>query len=229
MTDLTKLEQEVAQREAELRTAQEQMREAKRKAEEAKREAERKEQLERISIANNKAYVEKYEPVAKEICAKVKELGETLSYEEPDFSSSPFPKFSDYYRIKFWSVGRYTHSNSGTICIRVEMGSDQPRQYVLRKDGTFNIERIAESYVELIKRSQAEQERRKKENDRYSTNRRLKKEICETMGISEYSSTVSYSRYHDNAVDLSIRIPNVGKEQAIELLTKLQEMGIELR
>lgn len=229
MTDqneLTKLQQEMEARKAELLEMQRKMDEAKRAEREARIAAERAAKLEAEREENKKLYAQ-YKQDAEAICAAVKELGYELSFEEPNFDHGYFPQF-DNYNITFWTVGQYYRSGNGHPAVRVDV-SGTPRTYKLRKDNTFNVQKIAESFVEAIKIKQAEEDRREKEAIRRRINKQLEQDVKAAVGLHEYSSVVSASRYKANKVDLTVRIPDVDAERAIEILAALKELGVELR
>lgn len=223
--NMQKLEQELEQRKAELARAQERVAEIKRKEREAARKAEQERRQQEQIKANKAAYEQTFAPVADKIVAEVKKQGYTIAYRKPEFSRSYFPVF-DTRILSFWEIGRYYSRTRGKPSVRVEM-AEGPRTYPQHKDGTFNVERIAESFAEAVEQREARQKRQEEQAHRYEVNKQLKKEVCEEMGISEYTSIVQQNKYTTGVVDINLHIGSLTKEQAINLLTKIKEMGIK--
>lgn len=228
-TDLTKLQEEMEARKAELAAVEQKMAEVKRAEREATLAAERAERLEAARKQNQELYAQ-YKKDAEAICTAVGELGYKLTYEEPNFDHSYFPKFNDY-NIKFYIVGTYSNSyrkSSGTPAVQVKI-SNTSRTYKLRNDDTFNVARIAESFIENIKIRIAADKRRNDKNNRYKINKQLEQEVKMEAGVREYSGMVRGNEYKLNTVDLSIYVEQLDKARALEILQALKGLGIEFR
>lgn len=207
--------------------------EARRTAEEAKAEARRAKEIEKRD-ATRLANQVHAEAIVKALKAHGFDKA-AYSWEVSEWVTSPKLTVDNTerwnaVRIEFtsnYSGGSYYNSHE-TPVILVEAANSYRQsgaRYPIRKDGTFNYEKIALKAVELDSIAEKVQdERTKKEN-----NRRLSRAIAEKLqaqfGLESYWGPVKESEYHADRVNFKVD-KSLTEDQAAQMLELMSKLGL---
>lgn len=206
--------------------------EARRTAEEAKAAARRAKEIEKRD-ATRLANQVHAEAIVKALKAHGFDKA-AYSWEVAEWATSPKLTVDNTerwnaVRIGFTSnySGSYYNSH-GTPAILVEADNayrQSGARYPIRKDGTFNYEKIALKAVELDAVAQnVQDERTRKENNRKQS-RAIAEKLQARFGLESYWGPVKESEYHADRVNFKIN-KNLTEDQAAQMLELMSKLGL---
>ena len=126
--------------------------------------------------------------------------------------------------------GRY-YSSRGPMKIVVEVGrfgGDSPRSFKERKNGTFNIAKIVERLIEVHNGKIARRERIRVEDNSRTNAAVMRLLALSLLGgeRSEYSQTVSVTRYNMLESKIVVKATSENAEKLAKVLAYAEELGI---
>ena len=129
-------------------------------------------------------------------------------------------RYSGMYHAFSRKTGRHAVKVGGYL-----FGDDRPVTFKQKKDGTFNIDGIANKLAEMRTYTLARQERRANAEKNRKTADQRAKTLRKKFGMWEYSSTVSAAKHGDK---LEVRLNNLTVAQATSILEAAKNAGIKL-
>jgi len=128
-------------------------------------------------------------------------------------------------------VGRHFYSDRGPMQIVVtvgQFGSESPRTFRERQNGTFNINKIVDRLLE-IRIGKIVRRKRQRENENSQTNAVEQRRLALSLlggNRSEYSNTVEVSRYNQLQSKIVLKATAENAEKLAKILAYAEELGV---
>jgi len=132
--------------------------------------------------------------------------------------------YASWTNIEFEGDGSYRNEK-----LIIKVGGYGGTAYPIRKDGTYNYEKIAARAKEYKDQRIAEQTAAQKEANRQKANAELVVKLCKEFNILEdgwFSPIVKADKWGENMVTVSFSKAELNEDKAREVLTVLRNAGL---